>query len=778
MTPALPELALLTACILGATALVAALPTLPARGRFVIPVAVGLSLLIVAPTLYDFDNAQWQIELDPSEEPMLPSNAPALAAYQSAIANFGNDDLFIVTMHCDDVFTSPNLHALRDIGDRIRRIDGVRSIESIVETTVPKFDTARDLFSIARFIDEIPDEKNALSALRADSLSHPLFPLSLIGSGGEAAAINVALRNMTDGEFVRARINERIEEILIDYRTPTRRFYVTGRQHIKAEAYHIMMRDLLTLIPLALLVGALVGWIASGHPLTGTLAVAASAVATAWVFACIAATSGTLNIITLVLGPMLLCVGSVYGVHVIARFSHEATAYESIRVCIERVRAPVLLAGTTTVAGFAALATSTTPAIRELAALACVGIAVVTLLSLSVIPAMLSFGLIAADAGGRSGVPAVIDRALAACRRVAVEHAGATVAVWALLAAAAVAALPLIEIDTDYLGFFDARDRIRTDFTAIGDVLVGPVPVYVTVTGSTPGAFREPENLRALEQLQRRIEELPAVAAAMSAVDLLSQANRALEYDAPAAARIPDTKGAVSDLYLLIPKTRMRPFANANQSSANIVVRVGDSGSAAMRALEHSLHRTIAETRLPASLTAAVTGSAILLSHNADTIATNQLTAVAAATLTIFVLVSIAMRSVKLGALAIVPNVVPVLVFYGLLGCGAGTLSLPTSLLGCIALGIAVDDTAHFLVDYHRYRRSGEDPQSAAHRCIETLGRPIVVTSLMLSTGFLVLGLSGFATLRELGTLGAVTMFLCLCADLTLLPALLVRTRA
>ena len=108
----------------------------------------------------------------------------------------------------------------------------------------------------------------------------------------------------------------------------------------------------------------------------------------------------------------------------------------------------------------------------------------------------------------------------------------------------------------------------------------------------------------------------------------------------------------------------------------------------------------------------------------------------------------------------------------------ARSLSLPTSLIGCIALGIAIDDTVHFLVAYRHRRAAGETPEEAATHVIRSVGRPIVITSFTLVLGFLAMLLSGFATLREFGYLTALTMGICLTTDLILLPALLVRWRA
>jgi predicted RND superfamily exporter protein len=144
----------------------------------------------------------------------------------------------------------------------------------------------------------------------------------------------------------------------------------------------------------------------------------------------------------------------------------------------------------------------------------------------------------------------------------------------------------------------------------------------------------------------------------------------------------------------------------------------------------------------------------------------------------IFVLVYATFRRVRLALIAMIPNLSPVIAYFGMLGLTGVPLSLPTSLIGSVALGIAIDDTIHFLVRYGEERRRGQDSAEAAHIAGRRIGRPIVITSIMLVAGFLVVALSDFATLRQFGILSAATMGVGLLSDLLLLPALLVRARA
>jgi predicted RND superfamily exporter protein len=268
------------------------------------------------------------------------------------------------------------------------------------------------------------------------------------------------------------------------------------------------------------------------------------------------------------------------------------------------------------------------------------------------------------------------------------------------------------------------------------------------------------------------------VSRTLSLVDTVRVMNRVMSRDDPEAERIPETRGAVAELIFMAPKGDLDRYTNVNHSRANVLVRTGAVGSAAVRSVAAQLETAISKSALPEGIAASVTGNAILLSRSADGIARSQPRTVCQAALAIFVLVTVTFRSLRLGAVAMVPNLVPVVIFFGALGLGAAPLSLPTSLIGSVALGIAVDDTVHFLVRYGRERRRGLSPEQAALLSARRVGRAIAITSLMLMAGFLVVGLSSFATLRQFGILSAATMGVCLLTDLVLLPALLVRTRS
>jgi hypothetical protein len=370
-----------------------------------------------------------------------------------------------------------------------------------------------------------------------------------------------------------------------------------------------------------------------------------------------------------------------------------------------------------------------------------------------------------------------LEGALARISGASARHAEAWIAAGLVAAAVSAYAIPRIVIDTDYLSFFDADAPVRQDMEAVNRLLAGAIPLYVVIEGRGPGTFREPDVLRAMERLQARVDAIPGVSRTASLPDMLRVLNRAVEADDPAAERIPEERAAVSELLQLAPKDEMERFVNVNHSRANLVVRTGEVGSASIRDLVSHLAAPLRET-LPPDLHAEATGNAILLARSADGIAGSQLQSVGSAAAAIFLLVTVALRSLRLGVIAMIPNLLPVAMFFGLLGLGAAPLSLPTSMIGSVALGIAVDDTVHFLVRYRRERRAGASPAEAARVTGLRTGLPIVTAAIMLSSGFAVIALSSFATLQEFGILFAVTVVFCIIAELLLMPALLVRTKA
>ena len=753
--------------------------------RAVLGVLVVVTVL-AAHGLLDVKSLSFRIRIDASSEPLLALGDPAAHLYREAVRDFGHDEIYSIGVVCDEVFSVECLSSLEHVSHGVARLDGIRTVSSLVDVTSLRWVAEDDSIEIKPFIREIPRDPVRLSDLRERALADSVYSQTLVAEDAKAAAINVAFQPMDDADFLESGLDSAISEILRDELALGQKFHVAGRPHIKVHVYQGIVHDLRLLIPLAVVVMAAVLWFFF-RTLRGVLIPLGTAVAAnIWTFGALGGLGESLNLLTGLLGPLLLAIGSVYGVHVVARYEEHAPGardpVDAARRSLEEVRLPALIAGLTTISGFAALLVTDVPAVYQLGLFAMLGISASTFLALVGIPAILALLPLPGRASvnpepGPGVVDERLDRWLAGLARTVARRSGLAIGVWVLIAGGALAMLPRIEVDTDYLSYFAPSDPLRQDFEAINRLLAGVVPIYVVIDAGGGGSFRDPELVKAVDALEGRLSALPGISRSLSFNDLLGQLNRAFHGDDPREERVPDTRAEITELLFMLPKDELSSFLTVDHGRANVILRTGVVGSSAMIALEQRLQGVIDANPLPKGGVARLSGNALLLAHSADAITRAQPRSVAIAAIAILLLISLALRSFRLGFVAMIPNLVPVLIFFGLLGAGVAPLSLPVSLIGSMALGIAIDDSAHFLVRYRRERSRGIEPEEAVVRCNRRIGRPIAITSVMLCLGFAVVTASRFATLQEFGLLSALTMGVCLATDLVLLPAVLVRWR-
>lgn len=264
----------------------------------------------------------------------------------------------------------------------------------------------------------------------------------------------------------------------------------------------------------------------------------------------------------------------------------------------------------------------------------------------------------------------------------------------------------------------------------------------------------------------------PLVSRTASLVDLLVDLGRGASPATDAgiiAERIAMLEGGAPEL--------VGRYLTPDHTRTQLVLRANDIGLAAWRAFEPRLAAETARLSqrhgLEGRVTIVITGGATLAEKAISGIATDLLDSVFYDFLLILVFIVGLVRNFRLGLLAMVPNLWPLIVTLGMMGFLDIPIRASTIIVFSVALGIAVDDTTHFV---HRYReevqRDGEG-RDAIRRTLIATGRPIVLTSAILVAGFLVNAFSDFKAIVEFGVLSAVTLGLALVAELFLTPALL-----
>ncbi len=751
-----------------------------------------LVLVVVAVITMALGSGVARLRVDSSVGTLLPREDPGQALYAQVIERFGNDEIDIIGVLAPDVLSAATLEKIRTVTTRAAAIEGVAHVISLTNVRDP----IADVLNPPLLIPEIPTTKAARDRLRERIKDNPLFAGNLISPDSHGAAINVFFDDGARTEEATQRIDAELEALLTEMRRDgePERFYMTGLSHLKVKGLALMRRDLAVLTPasLALMIAVLFFSFRTRRGVVLPLLCVIAGVL--WTMGVMGWIGEPISLGTLVLPSLLIVIGSSYATHVVARYYLELEAptgdQHPVHRTLRQAGLPVFISGLATLIGFSALLLNEIQAVRALGLYAVIGITFLFVLSMTLVPALIVVmpergyrrGAAAGDGGG-------LGRALSRLAQFDIRHRRIIFVVAAGLVALSIMALPRIQADTNFLAYFPHDSPIRFAHTAISSRVAGALPFYVVVGTGQPQSMVDMRALRELRELQRYLESLPGVSRTVAFTDYLDlldsglrasgdividdQGNEVKPEDVKSFWDDPRRLDEVLTLVRQNPET-FRSVITPDLGQANVLVRTRFETS---KEIAEVVDRIREWAEQHPGMPAEPTGSIILLNGTTDDVVWGQVESVSIALAVIFVVMSLLFLSAKVGFIAMLPNIVPVMFFFGILGWSSIMLNIGTSIIAAIALGIAVDNTIHYMVRFNRELQETYDERRSLSAALSTVGRPIVYTSVALTLGFLVMRLSDFVPIRDFGTLSAATMLSALVTNVVLLPALLAQTR-
>jgi len=292
------------------------------------------------------------------------------------------------------------------------------------------------------------------------------------------------------------------------------------------------------------------------------------------------------------------------------------------------------------------------------------------------------------------------------------------------------------------------------------------------------GGISEPAYLRKLDAFANWYRAQPEVKHVSSLSDTMKRLNMNLHGDDPAWYRLPDRRDLAAQ-YLLLYEMSL-PYGldlnnqiNVDKSATRLDVSLESLSSDQTIALEARAQRWL-KKNAPASMQVHGASPSVMFSHIGKRNIHSMLIGTTVALILISFILVFALRSLRIGLISIIPNLVPAAMAFGLWGLLVGQVGLALSIVTGMTLGIIVDDTVHFLSKYLRARREeGYAPADAVRYAFHTVGTALWTTSVVLMAGFLVLVYSPFELNSGMGLLTAITIGFALLADFLLLPTLL-----
>jgi predicted RND superfamily exporter protein len=746
--------------------------------------AVAISVHLVL--LGTFAIAALRIRIESALENVLPAGDPEVQYYNDVRATFGSDDVAVIGVRTTDIFVPTTLQKIARVTAAVAAIPGVEQVVSI--TNAP--DPAANVISPPRLLPRLPPTPDDIATLKTKLSTTPLYGKNLVADDFHAAAINIFFKDVSSAEYRERGIDARIRDILAAQGGPEEFFY-TGAAHVTQATVDLMRGDLFRFTPIAVGLILVILWLAFRSWREVLLPMLSVAVALVWTLGIMGAMGSALTIGTFILPPLILVIGSSYAIHIVATYRQQTeaeSAEASVIATLDRIAAPLLISAFTTGVGFASLMANRIVAVQDLGRFAVFGLAAVTISSLTLLPAMLRV------AGRKRRAPhdeqaSFVSQFLAGLGRRASAQRRAILWGGAVLALIALVGANRIRVDSDFITYFKEDSEVRRANEIINREIVGSNPFYLVVETSQPGQLERWEVLKQIKELQGFLNTLPGITTTISLVDWMELLETGLNQDAQGDLIVDDQGNVVSegkpktfweDPRNLGPVLKMvsaspstfSGFVTKDFSKANILVRTKLSGS---REIEGTLAtiRTYIAQHFPAEIRVIPTGNLVLLTGTSSDLVAGQIRSLTVAVTTIFLVFALMFLSARIGFLAVAPAVLPIVIFFGVLGWLGIRLDLGTSLIAAIALGLVVDATIHYLARLNIELKGETDQAAAVVRTIRAVGVPITYTAVALLLGFLTFTFSSFVPIQNFGLLVGFTMAAAYGCNVALLPALL-----
>lgn len=758
------------------------------RGKWIVQKRWWVLALFVIVLLVGISGLRY-FKVSASWEDYFLENDPILVKTEEFNAVFGNDNYAAVLTRCDDTFTQENLQLIRDLSNEM--MDSLSYAEKITSLTDIEFmKGSEEGITIEQIVPEsIPSSKEELEEIRTKAYSKPHIAERLISKDGTLSWIILKLRAFPGDSVWNKEKNAVSPDVLTGHELEkiiTKEKYQpihpkgTGLPYITAKKMDWIGDELPRVMIYASLFSILILLIVT-RSLRGVIVPLITAISSIIIVYGLLGYAGMTIDSGMVMIPMLLAfaVSIAYNIHIYSYFKRQFLIHgkrkQAVNETIAEMGWPILFSSLTTVAALLSFLAIPMQPMRFIGIATSSSVLMAFLITITVMPAMLTFG--------KDGTPHKkvketknrwIDNLL--------QHFGKKVLKYSSLILWITAGLSLIllfqfrKIETS----FDVERTMGNKIPYVKDLLevgkseLGSIYTYdVMINLPEEGMAKMPENLIKLDSIAQHAENYLLTKRTSSILNILKDLNQTLNNGDPAFYTIPQEPEKVAQLLLLYENaggSEAEYWIDYDYQRLRLMVEMNryDSGET-----ERELKSIVSYARnLFPNATVTTVGSIPQFTVMMQYVTRGQVESFGIALLIIGVLMMIVFGSIRIGLIGLIPNITPALVVGGLMGFLNYPLDMMTATIMPMILGLAVDDTIHFINHGHlEFDRRGNYDE-AILRSFSIIGTPIIMTSVVICANFAVYMTSEAVSFVHVGLLSVLGILSALLADLCVTPVL------
>ena len=730
------------------------------------------------------------LEKDTRSDAFLPDGEPALVYRDKVKEIFGLTDPMVIAVVNESpqgIFNPHTLGLVDWLTAEVAKLENVDPDRVTSLTTENNITGDEEGMLVEPFWEAVPVSQGQADRVRGAVMDFPLYLGSLVAEDGSGTLIVAEVLDQTRAQSLYQKLLDLADRAP---RTDGEQIHVAGEGAVSGYLGSYIDADAQRLNPLAALIITIVLFIAF-RTLRGALLPNFVVLATlASALGLMAAAGVNFFVITNGLLPVLIGIAVADSIHIFSQYYEEKARYPKdnprqivVRTMMHMWR-PITMTTLTTQAGFLGLyLASVMPPMKYFGLFAMVGVGAAWLFSITVVPAWLSLlklkpspAYLPDDKQGAARVDA-FGRVMTVFGRGVVKRPGLVLALAVVVGSVGIYGATQLELNESRIRVFQKDEPIVMADSTINRVFDGVH--YLDIMIETPEAedIFKPDNLKRIEALQTYLERLPHVGGSTSVVDYLKQMNRSLNDGRAEAYALPNDKDLIAQYFLLYSAsgdpTDFQEEVDYDYRLANVRVSLDSGKYSDEKVVIESAQDYLDNTFNAPGITANLSGRVNVDYHWIKRLGDTNWGSVGVALLLVWLMASLAFRSMVAGTITVLPVTLTVLLVYAVMAFTGIWLSISTSMFAAIAIGLGVDFSVHTI---ERLQVLLREEQHSLDESIALLfpstGRALLFNFLALALGFGVLATSKVVVLQEFGIIVALAVTVSFLASLTLLPVI------
>jgi predicted RND superfamily exporter protein len=484
-----------------------------------------------------------------------------------------------------------------------------------------------------------------------------------------------------------------------------------------------------------------------------------------------------------ILPSFLIAVGVGNSVHILViffmRLNRGATRPNAIAYALGHSGLAVVMTSLTTAAGLASFAGAKVAPISDLGILSCVGVLLSLAYTIVLLPAMLTLSPLKAKKSKNQNKNTMLDRILDGVSEWTTSKPWPVLIGTLVVIGLSLAGIMRLSFSHDVLKWLPEGDPVRVATETIDGNMAGTVSMEILLDTGRENGLHDPALLKAIDRLSRQLEKEPVaglqVGKVYSLADVLKEIHQALNENRPEMNRIPDNPKLIPQELLLFENSGsddLEDVVDSRFQIARITLNIPWADTLKLTPLVHGV-----EAKLKAAIDPKIkfhtTGMISIMGRTLYAAIHSMAQSYGIALVVITCMMILLIGNIRMGLASMLPNLTPILFTLGIMGWFQLPLDMFTMLVASIAIGLAVDDTVHFMHNYRRYYSLSGDVTGAVKETLHTSGRAMITTTVVLTLGFAIFSLAEMNNLYYFGILISTTLALALLALFIIGPALM-----